>query len=222
MASLFKTTFALAFAITSLSTSAFADTYRHIDQLALSIERQSKQLVSEVRHYRHTSVYRHLVEDARDMARLADHLHDVAHHHGSLAHLESDLRQLDAKFHHLESVFRYAQREASHGHGHIHGEVCHVSRLLRSIEEDIHHLQDDIRSLRRPVCTTNPVVVNRPPIFTSPYTSPFSSRWSGYSARPQSSGFGIGGLHGGNFYGYGSRSRGITIGGGSSRITIGF
>ena len=211
MAPLTKTLIAFGLGIATFCTSASADTYHHIDQLALSIERQSKRLISEVRHYRHTPEYRHLDQDAREMAELADHLHDVAHHHGSLGHMESDLNQLDRKFHHLESVFDRVEHGAAFGHGHVHGNTSHVRELLHSIEDDIHHLQEDLRSLRNPICTTSPAVVNRPSIYTSPY----SSRWGGYNVRPQSSGFG-------HSYGSGWGGRGITIGGGSSRFTFGF
>ena len=211
MAPLTKILIGFGLGVATFCTSASADTYRHIDELALNIERQSKRLVSEVRHYRHTPEYRHLIEDARDMADLADHLHDVAHDHGSLAHMESDLRQLDSKFHHLESLFDRVEYGAAYGRGHVHGETSHVRELLHLIEDDIHHLQDDLRSLRTPVCTTSPVVVNRPPIYPSPY----SNRWGGYNNPPQSSGFG-------QSYRNGWGGRGITIGGGSSRFTIGF
>ena len=47
MATLPKTLAALSLLITACSTSAFADTYQHIDQLALSIDRQAKLIVSE-------------------------------------------------------------------------------------------------------------------------------------------------------------------------------
>ncbi|QDV45678.1 hypothetical protein Enr13x_55570 [Stieleria neptunia] len=183
-----------------VSPSAFADTYRHIDDLASDIERKSRQIEKETRHYRHTPEYRHLVEDARDMRRLADHMHDVAHDHGSLAHLESDLQELDAKFHHLESVFDRVERRAFHGHGHVHGDTSHVKRLLNAIEDDIHHLQDDLRSLRAPAYDCPRELVSRPPI----YSAPPARHWDDHRSHSSR-------------YGYG---RGITIGGGSSRFTI--
>ena len=122
MTTLSKICAVLGIAVTTWSTTAMADTYQHIDELALDIQKKSRQLISEARHYRHTPEYRHLVDDARDMYELAAHVHDLAHHHGSLAHLESDVAQLDAKFHHLESVFDRVERRAAHGHGHIHGD----------------------------------------------------------------------------------------------------
>lgn len=186
--------------VTLCSSSSFADTYSHIDELALSIQRQSLAIERECRHYRHTPEYRHLVTDAREIHELAEHMHEVAHHPGSLAHLESDLRELDSEFHHLESVFDRVEREATHGHGHIHGGTSHVRRLLNSMESSIHHLQEDVRSLRAPTHTWRRVEVSRPAV----YVAPQSNRWNGYNSHRR--------VHG----------RGITIGGGSSRFSIRF
>ncbi|TWU14982.1 hypothetical protein Pla52o_55190 [Novipirellula galeiformis] len=215
MTTLFQTLAACGLVIVAFSTSASADTYHHVDQLALQIDRQAKQILSESRHYRHTPEYSHLVADAREMSELADHMHEVAHHRGSLAHLESDLAKLDAQFHHLESLIDQIERRSARGRGHIHGNTAHVKRLLHSIEDNIHHLQADLRSLRTPRYSVQPYTSARPVIGT-PY-------WSGYGARPHSSGFGHArghhDQHAGEHHG---RSRGITIGGGSSRFTIRF
>ncbi|MGB7323551.1 MAG: hypothetical protein WBD31_01680 [Rubripirellula sp.] len=158
----------LALIFATATQTAMANTYHHIDQLALKIERESKQLVYETRHYRHTPEYGHLVSDAREMASLAHHLHDVAHSEGESFHLESDLAQLDAKFHHLESLIDTIEHRAAYGDGHIHGGTSHVKRLLNSIEDSIHHLQDDLRSLRL-ACHQSPVVVRRPTYAPSSY-----------------------------------------------------
>jgi hypothetical protein len=219
MTVLTKTLAAFGLVLTALSASASANTYQHVDQLALSIDQKAKLIIGESRHYRHAPEYRHLVTDARELSRLASHMHELAHHHGSLAHLESDLSQLDSEFHHMESVFDRVELRAAHGHGHIHGNTSHVKGLLNSIEEDIHHLQEDLRSMRTPVHAVQPVVVQRPSI----YTTQQSGHWNGYNTRPHSSGFGHGsGHYGHNAYRYGSRGRGISIGGGSSRFTIRF
>jgi hypothetical protein len=214
MATLSKTLAAFGLVLTTLSTSAFADTYHHIDELALSIAQQANLIVGESRHYRHTPEYRHIVADARELAQLADHLHELAHHHGSLTHMASDLAKLDSEFHHLESVFDRVEHHA--GYGHVHGRTSHVKGLLKSIEQSIHHLQEDLASLRTPIHSARPVVVNRPAVYTTP-----NNNWGGYNSRPHNSGYGHGG-HGNGAYGYGSRGRGISIGGGSSRFTIRF
>ncbi|GAA5504672.1 hypothetical protein [Novipirellula caenicola] len=212
---LFNKTFAsLALCLTAFCSTASADTYDHIDQLALKIAVQSNQIVRETSHYRHTPEYVHLLSDARDMARLADHIHELAHHHSSVSHLDRDLAMLDSKFHHLESLFDAIEHRAAYGHGHIHGHTSHVRMLLNAIENNIHHLQADIRTLRTPV-------------YATPYSSNwggYSSRWGGYNVRPSSSNFGHRDHHDDHdSHSHRSRSRGgITIGGGSSRFTIRF
>ncbi len=218
MQSLNKTIAVFGLVASALVGSASADTYQHIDQLALQIERESRLLVTEVVNYRHTPEYYHLVTDARDMAALASHVHELAHHQGGLAHLQSDVQELDFKFHHLESVFDRIEHDAAFGHGHLHGCTVRVRRLLNSIEGNLHHLQDDLRLLQVPVCTTPPYSAQRIVVpQRSIGTSPRIDRWGGYNAHPQSSGFG----HGGNL-GPSSFGRGITIGGGSSRFTLRF
>ena len=218
-----KTFALLGFAFTALATPALADTYHHIDQLALSIDRQAKELVRESCHYRHTPEYAHLVTDAREMSQLAEHLHEVAHHHGSLAHLIHDVEELDAKFHHLESLFDRIERRAAHGHGHVHGNTAHVRELLDVMADNIHHLQEDLDSLRRPIHTRRPVVSSP----RTPFATPYGNTYGGYPSRGYGGygygGYGYGGRHHGpNAYQPVPRGRGITIGGGSSRFTIRF
>ena len=206
-----KTLVACVMGVATFCTTASADVYQDIDQLARNIERQSEQLIREVRRYRHTPSYRYLVEDAREMERCADHLHDVARDHGSLAHMESDLRTIEAKFRHFVWAIDRVERDAAYGHGDIYDDPSCIRRLLHSIEADIVHLQRYLRSLRTAGCATTPGFGSRPPIYGSPY----SSRWGGYNVAPQSSGFGYG-------YGFGSPGRSISIGGGSSRLTFRF
>lgn len=200
-----------------ICSSASANTYRHIDQLAQRIDRDAKRLVSESRHYRDTPEYGDLVADARDLCRLADHMHDVARHEGDLAHLEADLIQLDAMFRHLETVFDCIEERAARGYGRIHGNTAHVKRLLNSIADNIHHLYEDIQSLRRPVCAVPPVAARRPVYTTPPNTWGYGSPSHRYQSHYRGSSH-----HSGYQGSYGAPGRGITIGGGSSRFTIRF
>ncbi len=160
-----RTFLTLALAGFALTGTATANTYSHIDGLAVQLTRYARQLDQEfTAHYRHTSQFRHLREDARQMIRLAEHIHEVAHHQGSLSHLESDLRQLDRLFHHIEDLVEEIEHNAAglghyHGHfgsyygtysgGHIHGNTRHVRRILKSMEDTLHHLHDDVRELAR-------------------------------------------------------------------------
>jgi hypothetical protein len=155
-----RTVLTVALAGFGLTSAAQADTYEHIDTLAVQLERYAARLDREFAlHYRHTSQYAHLRSDSREMARLARHVHDVAHNHGSLAHLQSDLRNLDQLFHHVEDLVDDIEFHAAHnahgyhggfgyhGGGHIHGETRHVARLLHAMEDVLHHLQSDINEL---------------------------------------------------------------------------
>lgn len=182
------------------STQASADEFRHIDQLAVKIQRTTKRLISEVRHYRDTPAYGHLLSDSREIHRLATHIHDVSHYEGRLTHMESDLRQLDRRFAHLQSVFDRVERDAEFcGGGHIHGNTAHVKRLLNTIEDSIHHMRSDIADIRRSRSfrRDDDCCHNSRPVYR-PYYGAHGSRSNVY-----------GGI-------------GFTIGGGSSRIYIGF
>lgn len=213
-----KTAFAIGCLITGLSTTATADVYRHIDELACSIERNSKRLVSEVRDFRFSPDYRHLVQDARDMARLADHIHELALHRGSIEHLEADLADLDRKFHHLQGLIRHIERGAGCRYDQFHGRPSRVSRLLHLIEDDIHHLQDDLRSLRAPAYGRRPITSARPSIHTRPeYLAPGHR---GHSVVPPRGGrFGQPQFPVSHPF---ARGNTFSIGGGSTRFTIRF
>jgi hypothetical protein len=191
---------------TSFATQVNADEYRHIDQLAQKIQRYSKQLKNEVRHYRHTPEYNHLVNDVNNVYRLATHIHDVTHFEGNLFHLQSDLAELDREFHHLESVFDRIEHNAAYGNGHVHGSTAHVKRLLNNIEDSIHHITVDVQILRAPRVFHQPVYrpVYRQPVYQQP-----TCRVPTYN-RPSHGGHGG---HGGI---------GFSIGGGSSKIHIRF
>jgi hypothetical protein len=148
----------VALAAFALPAAAQADTYTHIDGLAVRLQKDARLLDREFAdHYRHTAQYRHLRSDAAELARLAGHIHEVAHEQGPLSHLQSDLRQIDRLFHHLEDLVREVEHGAEFddnhggfhrwGGGHIHGNSNHVHRLMNSIEDAIHHLESDLAEL---------------------------------------------------------------------------
>ena len=175
--------------------SASGDTYRHIDQLATSIERQARDLQCEIAHYRHVPEYGHLLADTRQLARLACHVREVAHHRGSLTLLECDLRQLDSAFHHLEDTLDCIEDNAFYGHGRLHRGTVHVRRLMNSLEMNIRYLRSDIRALRRDCFRRSDPFGDRT---LDRIHSSYYAPWPAYP------------------------TRGITIGGGSSRLTIRF
>lgn len=126
-----------------------AGSYQHIDELALEMQQQTRELYSEFKlHYRHVSDYRHLRSDGGKLFRLARHIHSVAHQHGSIHHLESDIAKADRIFHQLEELVDRIERRAHLGlGGHTHGDLRHIHTLMRSLESTLHHLQDDVKNL---------------------------------------------------------------------------
>lgn len=134
---------------TFLSQPAKAASMRHIDNLAVRLQGQARELIGEFRlHYRHTGDYRHLISDSYQMYQLAAHIHSVTHHGGSLYHVRNDVNKLDSLFHHLEGLVRHMEQH-SHG-GHIHGDTRHVRRLLARMEDTLHHLQEDVEAMTDP------------------------------------------------------------------------
>lgn len=141
--------------------SAEAASLQHIDNLAVRLQSQARQLICEFRlHYRHTCDYRHLMSDSYQMYRLAAHIHSVAHYRGSLYHIRSDVNKLDRLFHHLEGLVDHIEYHP-HG-GHIHGHTGHVHQMLARMEDTLHHLQEDVRAMTDPFHghVFSPVVIN--------------------------------------------------------------
>lgn len=144
-----KTLLAVPAALVALCSAgtANAQSYRHIDRLALQLERQAREVHDEVHaHFRPTPAYRHLDRDVAEMERLARHVHEIAHRGGSVRHLRADVERLDRLFHHVEQVvrgmaaFRAIDRVA----------LAHLRRDLDRMEVTLHHLRDDLRDLGRP------------------------------------------------------------------------
>src|SRR5262245_38903561 len=67
--------------VLGMSFGAGSAKAEHIDDLAATLQRQSRALESEfAAHFRHSAHFRHLISDSREMAGLAAHIHEVAHH----------------------------------------------------------------------------------------------------------------------------------------------
>ncbi len=131
--------------VTFTTTSANADTYHHVDRLAVKMQSQTRELISEFSlHYRHKSGYSHLRNDAIQLYRVAAHVHSVAHQSGNVHHLRDDLQKADRLFHHMERVLAHTDRSFG---GHMHGAAHHVFELMHDIEMNLHHLKRDIESL---------------------------------------------------------------------------
>jgi hypothetical protein len=143
-----KTTLLTSLALAALAfttTSANADTYHHIDKMAVEMQSRSRELLSDFsRHYRYKAGYSHLRSDALQLYRAATHLHSMAHQHRNVHHMRSDYNKMDRLFHHLQEAL--AATEQSFG-GHTHGNTQHVFELMHDFEDNLHHLDRDLKSL---------------------------------------------------------------------------
>lgn len=143
-----------------------AATLQHIDELAFKLERQTQDVNEELRRYfSATPYYRHLLSDVNQMAVLADHIHDVAHHGGDVRHLQHDVNELDELFHHVEEMIDQMQAYRTPyrgvqlgpiriGHGYQGGyanvyaqRLPRLCKLVERVEQTLHHLQADLQAL---------------------------------------------------------------------------
>lgn len=124
----------------------FGGSYHHISGLAVTFQRQARDLEHEFgAHFRHTSEYPHMRSDARELLRLATHIHELAHREIASHHFHQDLTEADEAVHHLKRLVDQVARCRTYGH--IHGYVGHVYHLLRRMESTIHHLRSDVKQL---------------------------------------------------------------------------
>ncbi|MCA9246523.1 MAG: hypothetical protein KDA42_05390 [Planctomycetales bacterium] len=200
-------TILLATAALLAASNAQAASYEHIDRLALQLAGQMNELTEEFStHYRHTSLYGHLINDARDAARLADHIHELAHYRGNISHMRDDLNRLDREFHHLEEVLGQLNRQVHYGYGgHAHGDTQHVFYLMHEVEENLHHLRDDIEEMYR----SRYRCYNHGGCSTQPVYKPYPVYQGGH------------GNHGGHA-GVRVNGNGVTVGNGRVSFRIGF
>ena len=137
-----------AFGLSFASNTAQAGTYEHIDELAGELQGLSTKLGREFRdHYRHAPQYKHLAAHAKDLRRLAGHIHGVAHEDGDLAHIHDDLHELEGVFHEVEELVGEIEHAAEHGEGHTHGDTRAVRRLLGKMDDAIHHMLEDLEEM---------------------------------------------------------------------------
>lgn len=216
-----KTILAIALLVGAAS-QANANDWHHIDQMALKVQRQTRQLVTEERHYRSSRHYGELLRCTNRLAAISAQVHDLAHHAQCPRTLKTYVNEMDNMFHKVEDLFDHIEDDAARGIGCVRGNTAHVKRLLDSIEDCIHHLQDDLRYLTR---ASRAVRVQRTVYSNAGLYggSPYSGR--GYSRPAYGGSYGYGnyghGHHGRSARGYDS-GFGISIGGGSSRITFRF
>jgi hypothetical protein len=216
-----KTILAIALLVGAAS-QANANDWHHIDQMALKVQRQTRLLVTEENHYRSSRHYGELLRCTNRLAAISAQVHDLALHGQCPRTLKTYVNEMDSMFHKVESLFDRIEHDAARGIGCVRGNTAHVKRLLNSIEECIYYLQDDLRYLTRAsrqVRTQRLVYSNAGIYGGRGYNRPVYG--SSYGHR---GGYGHGrghGHHGRSARGYDS-GVGISIGGGSSRITFRF
>jgi hypothetical protein len=124
--------------------TARAQSFAHIDRLAVQLERDARAMHREVDlHFRRTPQYRHLHDDVSEMERLARHIHEVVHRGASVRHLRSDVEELDRLFHHVEDLVE----DLARFRGIDPYAFSHFRWSLRRMERTLHHLRDDLREL---------------------------------------------------------------------------
>lgn len=137
----------------SFSSQGNAASYEHLDQLAVRLQGQSRELINEIRiHYRHTAEYGRLISDTYEMYRVASRVHALAHTRQSLHQIECDLQRLDRLHDHIQDRISQCAVRPHGGHrhgGHVHGRTGHVHRLLRCMEETLQHMFADVREMNR-------------------------------------------------------------------------
>ncbi len=118
----------------------------HIHDLTEDLEGMSLQMMSEFRaHYRNLPEYRHLVNDAGEVAQLAHHIHDMADRRASLRHIQHDLQELDELYHHMEETLDRVDSYRGFRHG-----TRHVRGLVNAFHDTLEHLQEDVAELTGP------------------------------------------------------------------------
>jgi len=132
-------------AFTVLTAASSEASSRSLVQQSHQLESIVGQLRTEFReHYDHTSIYRHLINDAAAIERESEHVHSLAHNYfASFTHILHDLEQIDELAHHIHDMVDAADRGR---YGHVHGDTRHVHSLLSSLTNTIHNMERTVRA----------------------------------------------------------------------------
>ncbi|QDT14892.1 hypothetical protein [Alienimonas californiensis] len=119
----------------------------HVDEMAETLERLSKELHDEVHaHLVGHEYFYHMDGHATEVERLATHLHEVAHAGESLAHLREDVIALDRQVHEADEVITQIARRGVLTQ-HYNGAIVQTRRIVREMIAIQHHLEDDLAAL---------------------------------------------------------------------------
>ena len=231
-----------AFAATLMSitlgfgSTASANHHDHIDRVAVRVQKNAQRLLEETKHYRDAPGYRQLVHQTRQLRDAAIHIHDVTHFEGHTPHLRRDVALIDQSFHQLEDLFYHIEAEVQRGRCHLDVNTNRFKRKMKQLEREIHNLGDDLAK----ICAV-PQVVQRPPYrYEAPRATAVQTFGRNYNVHQ--GGFQTGqyvpsnrNYHDNRYQGHrgadyhdrhrsnvARTARGISIGGGSTRIWIGF
>jgi hypothetical protein len=131
-------------ALSVLTASTSQASSRSLVQQSHQLEALVGELRTEFReHYDHTSIYRHLINDAVKIEREADHIHQLSHSYfTSFQHILRDLEEIDQLAHHIHQMVDAAETGR---YGHVHGSTHHVHQLLDKLTGVIHNMERTVR-----------------------------------------------------------------------------
>ena len=111
----------------------------HIDKLARRVEKQAKVVHDEAdKHFpKATALHRH----ARELEKLGDHLHDLAHRKGEARHMRADVKKMHDLVHDLEGHLdglRPLNDEARRA-------LKHMREAVSDVHDSVKHLQKHLK-----------------------------------------------------------------------------
>jgi hypothetical protein len=127
--------------------SAEADPYRDINRLARRIDSQARSIARETRHFRHTPVYRCLVNDTEELRHWACHIRDHARSGYCLIQLQQNVASLGQAYAILEAKFRRVEQLSP-----TCNNTRRVRRMLNDVQFEIREMVLVLRSLLTPGC----------------------------------------------------------------------
>jgi hypothetical protein len=127
-----------------MSTTAQAQSYKHIHSLVSKLEKQLNVLHKEVdAHFKPFPQYTHLHHDVVKMEKLAKHIHQLVDQKANIHHVLADVKALDKTYHHVRGLFK----QMAH-YGQLDPQtVFHVTKALNAVGSTIHHLRDDLEEI---------------------------------------------------------------------------
>lgn len=135
-----------ALGLLGLASEAKADTWGHVDQLALRLRASTEVLHDEAhQHFQQTPVYAAFDQRVGGMEKLAAHIHDLAHGVKCPVQLSRDLRELDRIQREAEYLLRQMGRW-----GHLDPVAFrHLGESMEDVHLTLQHLRRDLYQLER-------------------------------------------------------------------------